>query len=288
MLRVTEQNAIVRQFEAKVLQGSYSDKPTTHSFKVVAPQQLLASRMFFSDTGAYPITTMSFIKYDAGIEAKKLSKQKADDQKGLEVFDLPKRDWRGLTYKPLLEPLQEDGYLHDPNILDNPEMLYGAHKHSLKPSAQTGPIFSSIILYVNDKDLKDELNVKFREQHPHLPPSLTLSKIRNIKKTALLGCMKLDLEVSTVAYAVVYFERLCLKGLVTKFNRHLTMGVSLLMAYKFNENVGEEYHKRLEDLLAFVDHRWEISRKEIFAAEFGAFVQLGFSLHVPHQQVKRQ
>ena len=45
------------------------------------------------------------------------------------------------------------------------------------------------------------------------------------------------------------------------------------------------YILRLIRLLDYFDSEWEISRKEVFNAEFGAFVHLGFSLHVPHQHV---
>jgi hypothetical protein len=164
-------------------------------------------------------------------------------------------------------------------------MLHGAHRHFLHPGAATGPIMSSIILYVNKKELKQSLNEQFRERHPQLPPSLTISKIRNLKKSALLGCLELSIDIATTALAVIYFERLCLKSLVTKANRHLTMAVSLLLAYKFNEPVEEDYHSRLAALLDFMDRNWEVSRKQVFDAEFGAFVHLGFSLHVPHQHV---
>jgi hypothetical protein len=45
----------------------------------------------------------------------------------------------------------------------------------------TGPVVFSVILFVNPKQLKDELNRQFRDKHPELPPSLTLSKIRSLK-----------------------------------------------------------------------------------------------------------
>jgi Cyclin, N-terminal domain len=133
--------------------------------------------------------------------------------------------------------------------------------------------------------LKNSLNEQFRERHPQLPPSLTVSKIRNLKKSALLGCMALCIEVSTIASAVIFFERLCLKGVITKANRKLTMAVSLLLSYKFNECVTSKFHSRLEAMLDFIDKDWKISKKEVFDAEFGAFVHLGFSLLVPHQHV---
>jgi hypothetical protein len=145
---------------------------------------------------------------------------------------------------------------------------------------------SSIVLYVNEKDLKESLNERFHEMNPQLPPSLTLSKIRNIKKSSLLGCLSLDIDVCTVAIGVILFERLCLKQLVTKFNRHLSMAVALLLAFKFNEtDLTDTNHRKLNQLIQFIDREWEISRKELFSAEFGALVHLGFSLHVPHQHV---
>jgi len=43
-----------------------------------------------------------------------------------------------------------------------------------------------------------------------MPPSLTLSKIRGLKQQALLACIRSKIEISTLALACVYFERLCL------------------------------------------------------------------------------
>lgn len=257
----------------------------------IQQQSILSSRIFVCRSRAYPVMVYSIVKYDAGQEAKK----KADAQKGLEVFTLPQRDWRGLSYKPLFKPLSEDdsnnqyfyerGYMYDPDSLDDPEMRFGTNYYNLSSAQVKGPILISIILYSNEKQLKENLNEMFREKHPQLPPSLTLSKIRSIKKAALMGAYDLDIEISTTAYAVIYFESLCLKGLVTKFNRRLTMCVCLLLATKFLENYSAAHRERLTRLLNFFDRVWEISRKEVFAAEFAAYVHLGFLLHIPHQHV---
>lgn len=51
--------------------------------------------MFYSRARAYPVAVFSVIKYDAGEEKAKIAKLKAEDQRGLEVFELPQRDWRG-------------------------------------------------------------------------------------------------------------------------------------------------------------------------------------------------
>lgn len=42
------------------------------------------------------MAVFSVIKYDAGEEKAKIAKLRAEDQRGLEVFELPQRDWRGL------------------------------------------------------------------------------------------------------------------------------------------------------------------------------------------------
>lgn len=65
-----------------------------------------------------------------------------------------------------------------------------------------------------------------------------------------------DIEVATVALACVYFERLCLAGVVTKPNRRLTMAACLAIAYKFNEPVLTEGGSKLPALWTFVDQEW--------------------------------
>ena len=259
MLRINEQSAVIRHWEVQLLaRGPITPSTASIATPVAQPpvlqQPLLSSRLFYSRVRAYPTLVFSVIKYDAGEEKAKLAKLRAEDRKGLEVFALTIRDWRGFSYKALFRQLAEEraedyyferGYMYDPNALDDPEMHRGAHRYVQHPVAATGPIVSSVILFVNEKNLKQSLNEQFRERHPQLPPSLTLSKIRNLKKSALLGCMARNIELSTVALAVILFERLCLKGLVTKANRRLTMAVSLLLAYKFNECVTSQFHTRL-------------------------------------------
>ena len=68
-----------------------------------------------------------------------------------------------------------------------------------------------------------------------MPPSLTLSKIRSVKRQALMAFVRAGLEVGTVALACVYFERLCLSCRVDKSNRRLCFASCLLLASKINE-----------------------------------------------------
>ena len=284
---VSDQNAVVRQWEDQIL-----GKNTT--IGVTTSPSVLNSRVFCSRARSYPCMVFSVIKYDAGEEKAKIQKLIAEDHKGLEVFDLPRRDWRGFSYKPLFKTVVEEksgdhffekGYLYDPDNLDDPSMLHGAHRYVLQRKAATGPILSSIIHFVNKADLKESLNEKFRERHPNLPPSLTLSKIRNLKKETLLTCVSIGIEISTVAIAMINFERLCMKSLVTKYNRRLSMAVSLLLAVKFNETVYDDYHGMLNALLSFFDREWDLPKKQVFEAEFGAFVHLGFTLQLPFHHV---
>jgi hypothetical protein len=130
-----------------------------------------------------------------------------------------------------------------------------------------------------------------------MPPSLTLSKIRSIKREALMAAVNFKMEVSTVALACVYFERLCLDTRVDKSNRRLAFAACFLLAAKINEkNVrldiqtdgGDENEGKIArlrtivkpsqasssmfaSLLEFFAHDWEISLKTLFAAEWGVF-----------------
>ena len=59
--------------------------------------------------------------------------------------------------------------------------------------------------------MKRELNEQFRHTHPEIPPEITLSKIRSIKSHLLEIGKMVDLEVSSVAHAFAYFEKLVIK-----------------------------------------------------------------------------
>jgi hypothetical protein len=78
-------------------------------------------------------------------------------------------------------------------------------------------------------------SVSMEKATVRMPPSLTLSKIRSVKQQALIACVRAQLEVSTVAVACVYFERLCLDCRVDKTNRRLAFASCLLLSAKINE-----------------------------------------------------
>ncbi|CAJ1956403.1 unnamed protein product [Cylindrotheca closterium] len=148
-----------------------------------------------------------------------------------------------------------------------------------------------------------------------MPPSLTLSKIRSLKLQALRAAVKARLEISTVALAIVYFERLCLDCRIDKTNRRLSFAACLLLAVKINEShVGlvmthedrsgassskalaanriqslyrptKKSNNMFSSLLEFFTQEWEISLKHLFSAEWGVFAALQFRLHAKPSQV---
>lgn len=86
--------------------------------------------------------------------------------------------------------------------------------------------------------------------------------------------------------ACIYFEILCIKGVVTKPNRKLSMACCLLIAYKFNEPMtGNRFYSRLESLLRFVDAEFHVAKADVFKAELGVLIYLNFALHVPHRHI---
>jgi hypothetical protein len=153
-----------------------------------------------------------------------------------------------------------------------------------------------------------------------IPPSLTLSKIRSLKRQALQAAVQANLNIGSLALSCVYFERLCLDCRVDKSNRRLTFAACILLAAKLNEpNAGlvmqdhetkknnssvEENDERITtriqsmiikpnkrsgkmfaSLLYFFTESWHLSLKHLFAAEWGVFAALGFSLHASPSHV---
>lgn len=112
-----------------------------------------------------------------------------------------------------------------------------------------------------------------------------------------MAAVSFKMEVSTVALACIYFERLCLDTRVDKSNRRLTFAACLLLAAKINEknvrldiqtcggNEDEGKISRMKSvikpskasrsmfasLLEFFAHDWSLSLKTLFAAEWGVF-----------------
>ncbi|KAI8925316.1 hypothetical protein BC831DRAFT_461530 [Entophlyctis helioformis] len=196
------------------------------------------------------------------------------------IIDPTKRKPFAESFAQYLEPAKtlEQSPIGEPNaynpyFLDDPELKIGRHKTVI-----TLPCFlGTIIQPSKPSEIKRELNEHFRETHPSIDASITLSQIRNLKAKLLDIAIVQDLELSSVASAYVYFEKLVLRGFVVKANRRLIGAVCLLLAAKVNDPKELNYAKLLETVEKVLD----IPPKEVYNQEFAVYAKLEFTLFLP-------
>ncbi|CAK0841920.1 unnamed protein product [Prorocentrum cordatum] len=103
-----------------------------------------------------------------------------------------------------------------------------------------------------------------------------------------------ELDISTVATAWVYFEKLVLGDFVRKANRKLLAGASLILAFKFNqpswgsrdkETSEAALLKKLADRIRKLDRKDQLDQAALRNAEVRVFVWLEFSLHLQRAEV---
>ncbi|CAJ0946652.1 unnamed protein product, partial [Mesorhabditis belari] len=121
-------------------------------------------------------------------------------------------------------------------------------------------------------EAKRELNERFRLQFPHI--HLTFTKFKSIKRELVSLAFTCELDASTLATALVYFERIVFKGLISKFNRKLVAGACLIVAVKVTD-VGR---MKIRDVVGEVENRLRESRRELLSYELPICVSLDFDL----------
>ncbi|KAI3629507.1 hypothetical protein MIR68_012522 [Amoeboaphelidium protococcarum] len=165
---------------------------------------------------------------------------------------------------------------YDPNFLDDPNLKTGTYKTVITLQSY----ISSILQYAKAAELKQELNEQFLQKHDDLGDGITLSKIRNLKLHLLEVGLAVNLELSTVAKAIVFLEKLILSKYVTKANRKVIAGACLLIAAKINDRKSMNYVKLLQAL----EKNLLVSSEYIRAQEFAVFAKLEFNVLVPDEE----
>ena len=146
------------------------------------------------------------------------------------------------------------------------------------------------------------MNEHFREVHPEIDKSLTLSQVRNLKRLMLEVGRERDMEVSSIASAYVYLEKLILKvcircvwlvsltcltlttrpqNQVSKLNRKLIAACCLLLAAKVNDPKEFDYTELLEE----IDKEMDVAPREVLASEFQVYAALDFVLFLPAWEI---
>ncbi|KAI9197401.1 uncharacterized protein BJ171DRAFT_223644 [Polychytrium aggregatum] len=172
-----------------------------------------------------------------------------------------------------------------PLLLDNPEHRTGKNRTII-----TLPCFiGSIISYSRPSDIKRELNEHFRDTHPSVDPSLTLTQIRKLKQRMVEIGKAVDLEVTTVAFAIVYLEKLILKTQVNKASRKLIAAVCLFLAIKVNESIPTKAQMPpyFSSIMACIEDKLgPIGSKEVYSSEFAVYALLDFNLFLPMWEIE--
>lgn len=250
--------------------SSHSRKIYTTSMKhIFTPDANKYRRVLFTTKGeGLPFAVYSLLLPEniATRRTRTQSKTEYDIQKHIKK--------KNGSFDFLLEKTEQEPY--HPDFLDDPELRTGKHRTLMNLPFSLG----SIIHYVRPSELKRELNEQFREAHPDLDPTMTLSKLRKLKQDLIkIATSPLKLELCTVAYAIVYLEKLVLKNRVNKSNRKEVAAACLLLACKINESRVKQEHfftQMYEQFESVLD----VSKNEVRNAEFETFVALDFHLHV--------
>jgi len=167
------------------------------------------------------------------------------------------------------EPQQHVVVEYDPMVIDDPELTSGKHRTVLNlPSFMV-----SVIQYAKPSIVKKDINERFKEKFPSV--TITLTKLRSIKKEMLAVATKLNLDPAVAACAFVYFEKLILKIRMTKHNRKCIAGACMLLSTKFYDDTTS---KNIKPLFEAIQHQFRLDTKDLMVCEIQVLIALEFSL----------
>lgn len=174
---------------------------------------------------------------------------------------------------------------YDPLFLDDPEIRTSRKK---KVMAMKG-ILTSTIPFIKLNDMNKDLDDQFKQKHQswlNKKLELTLSMIRQMKRS-MISILETTtiVEVTTVAIAIVHFEKLILQNQVSKTNCKLIAATCLFIAFKLNDESGGSKRKsHMETFFDRIDHEFGISRKSLIQKEFALLSLLKFDINPSKEQ----
>jgi len=207
---------------------------------------------------------------------------------------LPPRRVRPVdTLLPLLAPYPAErharphlGYPYDqynPDTLDDPSRDRAARASTLSLTSYS----VALIGYRTVVEIKRETDEAFSEAFPWLAQHrISLTKLRAMRMSLMAVWRSLNLELSSLALALVYFEKLVWSHCVEKGNAAVLFGACCMLGHKFNEpqaDGGGEYVR--EHLLPRLASVLKVPAASILRHEFSVWTRLGFGLHVPLAEV---
>lgn len=186
-----------------------------------------------------------------------------------------KKTTLGKSYRGLLHP---HTLAYDPSWLDDPRLTSGKHSTIMNLPGMRVSLFP----YVRASELRQELNERFMRTHPG--STLTITKIRSLKKRLLLCGIDAHLDLAVVAVAYVCLEKLITYGYVTKESRKCDAAVCLLLATKF-------YHysmakAALLQLLEAVEKHLGASPRDVMAREMLVYTRLQFDISTRPEDIR--
>jgi len=169
---------------------------------------------------------------------------------------------------------------YNPGFLDNSDLKTGKHRTVIFLPSYKITVFP----FIKKGAIKEELNEQFRQKHQWITqPSMTLSKIRKMKRKLKKISILSGFEVSTLALSYVLLEKLIIKNMISKTNFRLYAAACLLLAAKFNDT--KAFDKELSDFFEAVEKKFSIGRKELIHSEFLIFTHVSFGLFVDFHEV---